>query len=129
MCSFSLFHSPVHTHTSPLPTTYTNYTITNLSSLPQNVSHALRALEEEYREGDLTEKGFLKRKTQLLEPFKQLMASNASVYFGTKAEKTEEREREGEGERREGGERREEEAEHMIEDNRGLGGGELNGKN
>ena len=71
--------SPSHPHTSPPPTTYTNFTVANASVLPENISHALKSLDQELKEGDLTEKGYLKRKFHLLEPFKHLfVAGNKS---------------------------------------------------
>lgn len=67
------FFSPSHPHTSPPPTTYTNFTVTNASVLPENISQALKSLDQELKEGDLTERGYLKRKFHLLEPFKHLL--------------------------------------------------------
>lgn len=43
-------------------------------------------LEEEYHQGDLTEKGFLKRKAKLLAPFGHLVTANGSLFFGTTTE-------------------------------------------
>lgn len=54
-----------------------------MSVLSENVSQALKSLEKEYREGDLTEKGYLKRKSKLLEPFRQLMFMNGSREGGS----------------------------------------------
>ena len=70
-----MFFSPSHPHTSPPPTTYTNFTVTNTSVLPENVSQALKSLDQELKEGDLTERGYLKRKVHLLEPFKHLLVA------------------------------------------------------
>ena len=47
-----------------------------------NVSDALKALEQEYHEGDLTQKGYMKRRAVLLEPFKNIVAVNGTVLFG-----------------------------------------------
>ena len=50
----------------------------------ENVSVALRALNQEYHEGDLTEKGYMKKQAILLEPFKNLVSTNGTVSFRTK---------------------------------------------
>ena len=52
-----------------------------------NVSDALKALEQEYHEGDLTQKGYMKRRAVLLEPFKNIVAVNGTVLFGVKPNK------------------------------------------
>lgn len=52
-----------------------------------NVSNALKALEQEYHEGDLTQKGYTKKRAVLLEPFKNLVAVNGTVLFGVKPNK------------------------------------------
>lgn len=54
-----------------------------MSALSENVSQALKSLEKEYIEGDLTEKGYLKRKSKLLEPFRHLMFMNGSREGGS----------------------------------------------
>ena len=51
------------------PTAYTNITVLNTSELPVEVLASVQMLEKEYRDGYLTERGYLKRKAQLLEPF------------------------------------------------------------
>ena len=52
--------------------------------LSKNVSQALQSLEQEFRAGDLTEKGYLKRKFHLLEPFRHLLvAVNGSQEGGS----------------------------------------------
>ena len=58
-----------------------------MSRLPVNVSNALKALEQEYHEGDLTQKGYMKKRAVLLEPFKNLVAVNGTVLFGVKPNK------------------------------------------
>lgn len=82
-----LSRRPEHSFTPPPPTSFTNYTVANASSLPENVSLALKEVDREYREGELTEKGYLKRRGQLLEPFRHLLAvaANGSVRFGDTA--------------------------------------------
>ncbi len=77
---------PTVDHTPPPPTTITNYTVANSSLLPAAVRDDLSLLELEYHQGDLTEKGFLKKKAQLLAPFGHLVTANGSLYFGPKAE-------------------------------------------
>ena len=82
-------HSPSPPPTLPPPTSFTNYTVTNMSHLPENVSVALRALDRDYVDGDLTQKGYLKRRAVLLEPFKNLVSINGSISFGVERIKQE----------------------------------------
>ena len=90
-------HSPSSPPTIPPPTSFTNYTVTNMSRLPENVSVALRALDRDYVDGDLTQKGYLKRRAVLLERFKNLVSINGSVSFGVEKTKEEEDEVGGRG--------------------------------
>lgn len=57
-----------------------------------NVSNALKALEQEYYEGDLTQKGYMKKRAVLLEPFKNLIAVNGTISFGVKEVKDDQEE-------------------------------------
>lgn len=52
-----------------------------------NVSNALKALDQEYHDGDLTQKGYMKKRAVLLEPFKNLVSVNGTVLFGVKPDK------------------------------------------
>ena len=65
-----------------------------MSCLPVNVSNALKALEQEYHEGDLTQKGYMKKRAVLLEPFKNLVSVNGTALFGVKLNKEVEESRE-----------------------------------
>ncbi|KAL5473979.1 hypothetical protein EMCRGX_G028549 [Ephydatia muelleri] len=56
-------------HVLAPPTAYTNITVLNTSELPVEVLASVQMLEKEYRDGYLTERGYLKRKAQLLEHF------------------------------------------------------------
>ena len=65
------------------PTTeLVDYVITNSSLLPVGVAKSLAELESEWKEGELTRRGYLKRRDQLLEDFPHLRQSNGSVVFG-----------------------------------------------
>ena len=58
----------------------------------------MRALEQDYFDGDLTQKGYLKRKAVLLEPFKNLVSINGSISFaGAEREEVESKEDEVDG--------------------------------
>lgn len=73
--------SPAPPTTAPA-TEYMNYVVTNTSLLPVGVSNALAQLETEWKEGDLTRRGYLKRRSQLLEEYPYLRTTNGSVVFG-----------------------------------------------
>ena len=60
---------PPVSHVLAPPTAYTNITVLNTSALPVNVLASMQMVEKDYRDGYLTERGYLKRKAQLLEPF------------------------------------------------------------
>ena len=62
-----------------------NYVVTNTSLLPEGVARALAQLDTEWREGDLTKRGYLKRCGQLLDDFPHLRETNGSVVFGERA--------------------------------------------
>lgn len=53
-----------------------------MSHLPENISVALRELDHDYHDGDLTQKGYMKKRAILLEPFKTLVSVNGTVSFG-----------------------------------------------
>ena len=53
-----------------------------MSHLPENISVALRELDRDYHDGDLTQKGYMKKRAILLEPFKTLVSVNGTVSFG-----------------------------------------------
>lgn len=59
-----------------------NYIVTNTSLLPVGVANSLAQLETEWKEGDLTRRGYLKRKSQLLKEYPHLRTTNGSVVFG-----------------------------------------------
>lgn len=65
--------------TPPTVSTLTNYTISNMTLLPTSVANSLRVLEEEWRDGDLTEKGYLKKKAMLLQPYSHLSVVHTST--------------------------------------------------
>ena len=56
--------------------------MTNASLLPVDVVNALSQLEAEWKEGDLTRRGYLKRRGQILEAYPHLWENNGSVVFG-----------------------------------------------
>ena len=75
--------------TPPTFTTLTNYTVTNLTLLPLPVANSYRELEQEWRDGDLTERGFLKKKAILLQSYSHLSCvHSSSVQFGAKGKVT-----------------------------------------
>lgn len=84
--------SPSSSPTPPPPTSFTNYTIMNTSLLPKNVSAALRALDHDYQDGDITEKGYMKKRAVLLEPFKNLVSVNGTVSFGVQRDQVDSKE-------------------------------------
>ncbi|CAI8026125.1 N-acetylglucosamine-1-phosphotransferase subunits alpha/beta, partial [Geodia barretti] len=59
-----------------------NYVVTNSSLLPVGVAKALAQLETKWREGDLTRRGYLRRRGQLLENYPHLRETNGSIVFG-----------------------------------------------
>ena len=59
-----------------------NYVVKNSSLLPVGVAKALAQLETEWREGDLTRRGYLRRCGQLLENYPHLRETNGSIVFG-----------------------------------------------
>lgn len=61
---------------------YMKYIVTNTSLLPGGVADSLIRLEAEWKEGDLTRRGYLKRRSQLLVDYHHLSATNGSVVFG-----------------------------------------------
>ena len=71
--------------TAAPPTEIVDYIITNSSLLPVGVVKQLGELEREWREGDLTRRGFLKRRNQLLNHFPLIRQANGSVTFGAGA--------------------------------------------
>lgn len=73
--------SPAPPTTAPA-TEYMNYIVTNTSLLPVGVANSLAQLETEWKEGDLTRRGYLKRRSQLLEEYPHLRTTNGSVVFG-----------------------------------------------
>ena len=58
-----------------------NYTVSNITKLPAAVAASLAELEGEWVQGDLTVRGYLKRKSKLLEPYQHLVTANGSVAF------------------------------------------------
>ena len=61
-----------HIPTPPSVSTLTNYTVTNLTLLPPSVARLYSELEQEWTDGDLTQRGFLKKKSTLLQPYSHL---------------------------------------------------------
>lgn len=59
-----------------------NYTVHNTSLLPVGVAKALAQLETEWKDGDLTRRGYLKRCAQLLEDYPHLREATGSIAFG-----------------------------------------------
>ena len=59
---------------SSLPSSvYHNYTVSNLSVLPDSVAKQIQELRQQVKDGELTEKGFIKHQALLLEPYKHLL--------------------------------------------------------
>ena len=62
-------------------TEYVNYTVPDRTRLPEAVAASLARLEAEWRDGDLTRRGYLKRQSQLLGPYSHQLVVNGSVTF------------------------------------------------
>ena len=58
-----------------------NYTVPNTTKLPEDVASALVDLEAAWLAGDLTHRGYMRRKNELLEPFSQLLVANGNMKF------------------------------------------------
>ena len=58
------------------------YIVTNTSLLPVGVADTLAQLEAEWRDGDLTRRGYLKRRSQILDKYPHLLQTNGTVMFG-----------------------------------------------
>lgn len=71
-CLFLLKYRPTVSLTPPIVSALTNYTVSNISLLPHSVASSLTQLEQEWREGDLTDRGYLKKKALLLQPYSHL---------------------------------------------------------
>ena len=63
-------------------TEYVNYIVTNSSLLPVGVADTLAQLEAEWRDGDLTRRGYLRRRSQILDKYPHLLQTNGTVMFG-----------------------------------------------
>ena len=61
---------------------YVDYVVTNVSLLPVGVAKALFELDTQWKEGDLTRRGYLKRRGLLLGEYPHLRQANGSVAFG-----------------------------------------------
>ena len=59
---------------SPPSSVHHNYTVSNLSVLPDSIARQLQDLKQQTKDGELTEKGFLSRQAVLLEPYKHLLS-------------------------------------------------------
>ena len=65
--------------------------------MPKNISDALRELDQDYREGDITDKGYIKKRAILLEPFRNLVSVNGTVSFGVHLDNVENGQVDGRG--------------------------------
>lgn len=61
-----------------------DYVISNTSLLPVGVATSLAQLDKEKKEGDLTMRGYLKRRSQLLKEFPHLLQNNGTISFEKK---------------------------------------------
>lgn len=97
------------TPTAPPPTSLDTYVVSNVSLLPPNVSEALRQLDSELKEGELTQRGYVRRRGDLLRSYLHLTTFNGSQQFRGQQQPHNEGARGSEGARRGGRESEEEE--------------------
>ena len=62
-----------------------NYIVTNTSLLPVGVADTLVQLEAEWRDGDLTRRGYLKRRSQILDNYPHLLQTNGTTVVPVKS--------------------------------------------
>ncbi len=67
---------------APPPTAVDSYIIPNASLLPLNVSKALELLDSELRDGELTQRGYVRKRAELLKKHRHLVTFNGSLQFG-----------------------------------------------
>ena len=82
--SLLLFLSRTH-HTPSLPVPpalITNYIVPNFSLLPANLFTTLQALEKVWKDGELTQRGYLRERSTLLQHHLHLVTPNGTLRFG-----------------------------------------------
>lgn len=75
-------HQPTIRHPA---TEYMEYIVTNISLLPVGVANELNELDTQWMEGDLTRRGYLKRRSLILDEYPHLRVANGSVVFRERA--------------------------------------------
>ena len=80
-CAF-LDRTPPIVRPSPHPAILTNYIISNSSLLPDDILHRLKKVEKAWQDGELTQRGYLHQKAELLEHHLELAMPNGTQEFG-----------------------------------------------